>query len=248
MQQWDDDVMGEREIAEGVKKLPYFKVVADEPMSERNDGTRDIGELYPFLICGGTNTERYYFMHINDKTNYKFKIKPKYFGNESNYTEAFPKRIKEILSTNNDVKIFCVFDWDTIYGDEAKLKKHEVFEEQFKEEISNGTVTVCPSMPSIEYWFLLHFVDDTKLLKNYGKVASVLAPYLKPCFSNKTKSLKKLLKSEKYLKDVAWVESLCANGKLALAIERAEKNIKVAEAADKLKNQSYSYVYKVFKR
>ena len=53
---------------------------------------------------------------------------------------------------------------------------------------------------------------------------------------------------EKYLKDVAWVESLCANGKLALAIERAEKNIKVAEAADKLKNQSYSYVYKVFKR
>ena len=59
---------------------------------------------------------------------------------------------------------------------------------------------------------------------------------------------KKLLKSEKYLKDVAWVESLCANGKLALAIERAEKNIKVAEAADKLKNQSYSYVYKVFKR
>lgn len=204
--------MGEREIAEGVEKLPYFKVVADELMSEQNDGTRDIGELYPFLICGGTNTERYYFMHINDKTNYKFNIKPKYFG------------------------------------DEAKLKKHEVFEEQFKEEISSGTVTVCPSMPSIEYWFLLHFVDDTKLLNNYGKVASVLAPYLKPCFSNKTKSLKKLLKSEKYLKDVAWVESLCANGKLALAIERAEKNIKVAEAADKLKNQSYSYVYKVFKR
>lgn len=218
--------MGERDIAEGVEKLPYFKVVADELMSEQNDGTRDIGELYPFLICGGTNTERYYFMHINDKTNYKFNIKPKYFGDESNYTEAFPKRIKEILSANNDVKIFCVF----------------------KEEISSGTVTVCPSMPSIEYWFLLHFVDDTKLLNNYGKVASVLAPYLKPCFSNKTKSLKKLLKSEKYLKDVAWVESLCANGKLALAIERAEKNIKVAEAADKLKNQSYSYVYKVFKR
>ena len=51
--------MGERDIAEGVEKLPYFKVVADELMSEQNDGTRDIGELYPFLICGGTNTERY---------------------------------------------------------------------------------------------------------------------------------------------------------------------------------------------
>ena len=233
-QQWDD-VMEERIIAEGVEKLPYFKVVADDPMLEQNDGMRDMGELYPFLICGGTNTERYYFMHINDKTNYKFNIKPKYFGDESNYTEVFPKRIKEVLSANNDVKIFCVFDWDTIYGDEVKLKKHEAFEEQFKEEISNGTVTVCPSMPSIEYWFLLHFVDDTKLLKNYGKVAGMLAPHLKPCFSDKTKPLKKLLKSEKYLKDVAWAENLCAGGKLALAIERAEKNIKAAEVADELK-------------
>ena len=40
MQQWDDEVMGERDIAEGVEKLPYFKVVADELMSEQNDGDR----------------------------------------------------------------------------------------------------------------------------------------------------------------------------------------------------------------
>ena len=65
-QQWDD-VMEERKIAEGVEKLPYFKVVADDPMLEQNDGMRDMGELYPFLICGGTNTERYYFMHINKR-------------------------------------------------------------------------------------------------------------------------------------------------------------------------------------
>lgn len=83
--------MGEREIAEGVKKLPYFKVVADEPMSEQNDGTRDIGELYPFLICGGTNTERYYFMHINDKTNYKFNIKPKYLVMSRTIQKLFQK-------------------------------------------------------------------------------------------------------------------------------------------------------------
>lgn len=57
--------MGEREIAEGVEKIPYFKVVADEPMSEQNDGTRDIGELFPFLIYGGTNTERYYFRFLS---------------------------------------------------------------------------------------------------------------------------------------------------------------------------------------
>ena len=44
------------------------------------------------------------------------------------------------------------------------------------------------------------------------------------------------------------MENLCAEGKLATAIERAEKNIKAAVEAGKLVEQSYSYVYKVFKK
>ena len=52
---------------------------------------------------------------------------------------------------------------------------------------------------------------------------------------------------EKYLKDSTWVKNLCADGKLDTAIKRAEDNIKTAEEAGDLKNQSYSYVYKVFK-
>ena len=240
--------MEERKIAKGIEKRPYFEAVAVVPVPEQDDGTREMGELYPFLISGGTNTERFYFIHINDKTNYKFNIRPRYFGDESNYTEAFPKRIREVMSANNDAKIYCVFDWDTIYGDETKLKKHEAFEKQFKEEISNGTVTICPSMPSIEYWFLLHFVDYTKLMKSYGEVAEVLAPYLKPCFPNGTTPLKKLLKKKKNLEDSKWVENLCANEKLALAIERAKINIDTAVADGKLQEQSYSYVFKVFKR
>lgn len=154
--------MEKREITESVERKPYFGTTITTSVQEQEDGTREMGKLYPFLISGGTNTERYYFTHINDKTDYKFNIRPRYFGNESNYTELFAKRIREVLSVNDDVKIFCVFDWDTIYGNEKKLKKHMDFEEQFRTEISNGTVTICPSMPSIEYWFLLHFVDYTK--------------------------------------------------------------------------------------
>lgn len=186
-------------------------------------------------------------MHVNDVTSYKFNVKPKYFGDESNYTDVFPVRIKEILERNHDAKIFCVFDWDTIFGDETKQKKHAAFEAQFKEEIADGIVTVCPSMPSIEYWFLLHFTDSTTLLKTYSKVANLLAPYLKPCFSGEGIPLKKLLKSEKHLQDATWVQNLCADGKLEKAIERAEDNIKAAEADGTLKEQSYSYVYQAFK-
>lgn len=240
--------MKKREIAEGVEKQPYFETVASIPEPEQYDGTRELKELYPFLISGGKNTERYYFMHINDKTDYKFNIKPKYFGDESSYTEVFPKRIKEILSVNNDAKIFCVFDWDTVYENETNLKKQKAFEQQFQEEILHGIVVLCPSMPSIEYWFLLHFVDDTKLLKNYREISNVLAPYLKPCFVNPKTPFGKLLKSEKCLKDATWVERLCTDGKLNEAIGRAEKNIDVAIVSGELDKQSYSYVYKVFKR
>ena len=72
--------------------------------------------LAPFIVSGGRNTERYYFVHVNDLSiKYRFNIRPKYFGDESAYTEVFPLRIKEILSKNTDAKIFCVFDMDTIY-------------------------------------------------------------------------------------------------------------------------------------
>ena len=238
--------MEERELAEVVEQQQYFEAVP-APSPEEDEGTRDMGPLYPFLISGGTNTERYYFTHINDTTEYKFNIRPKYFADESNYTEAFPKRIKEILNANTDPKIFCVFDWDTIYGIDAKIKKHEDFEKQFRTEIDNGNVVICPSMPSIEYWFLLHFEDKTDLLKDYRAISNILAPYIKPCFADPTKNLKKLLKQEKYLQDSTWVKNLCSDGKLNAAIERAEDNIKAAEDAGELKNQSYSYVYKAFK-
>lgn len=237
-----------RELSEEVTKTPYFEAAAAVSTPTQDTGTREMGKLYPFLISGGSNTERHYFTHINDKTDYKFNIRPKYFGEESNYTRVFPKRIQEILNTNNDVKIFCVFDWDTIYGNKTNLEKHKAFEVQFKKEISNGSVTLCPSMPSIEYWFLLHFLDYTKLLKNYGEVATRLAPYLKQCFSNPKTPIKKLLKTEKFLKDAMWVEKLCADGKLSTAIERAEKNIDKAIAEGKLEKQSYSYIYKIFKK
>ena len=238
--------MEERELAEVVEQQQYFEVVP-APSPEEDEGTRDMGPLYPFLISGGTNTERYYFTHINDTTEYKFNIRPKYFADESNYTEAFPKRIKEILNANTDPKIFCVFDWDTIYGIDAKIKKHEDFEKQFRTEIDNGNVVICPSMPSIEYWFLLHFEDKTDLLKDYRAISNILAPYIKPCFADPTKNLKKLLKQEKYLQDSTWVKNLCSDGKLDTAIKRAEDNIKAAEEAGDLANQSYTYVYKAFK-
>ena len=234
--------MARRQLGDVIEQERYFETV---PVIEEDEGTRELGEQYPYIISGGTNTEKYYFTHINDTTNYKFIIKPEYFADESNYIEAFPKRIHKIMSSNVDAKIFCVFDWDVIFGNEKKLRKHKGFEKQFQIEISNGHLIMCPSMPSIEYWFLLHFEDYKSILKNYRKVSSRLSSY-KSYFLDPSKRLKKLLKMEKYLKNPAWVIALCADGKLEIAIKRAKDNINAAIAANDLENQSFSFVYKVF--
>ena len=238
--------MEKKELGEDIEQQ-YFESVPT-PSAEMDEGTRDM-VLYPFVISGGKNTEHFYFKHISEKTDYKFIIKPEFFGDESNYTEVFPKRITEILNKNNDAQIFCVFDWDTTYGRKKQLEKHEAFVNQFKTEIDTGIVTVCPSMPSIEYWFLLHFENRTQLIKTCGRtMQNLLTPYMSPLFPDTNgKKLLSVLKGEEYVKDSGWVVKLCENGKLADAIQRAENNIKAAEATGDLEKQSYSFVYLLFK-
>lgn len=239
--------MEKRELAEVVKQQQYFETV-EAPSPEQDLGTREMGPLYPFLISGGTNTERYYFTHINSTTDYKFNIRPEYFGNESSYPEIFPERIKNIIRDNVGAKVFCVFDMDTVFCNETNKDRHNAFVEEIKEELDNETVVLCPSMPSIEYWFLLHFENKTDLIKSCGtKMQKLLSPYMSPYFPFANKKLINLLKDKKYIASQDWVVKLCADGKLYDAIKRAEENIKAAIEANDLENQSYSYVYKVFK-
>ena len=237
--------MKERDLGESVEQKRFFETV-DLPSTGQDEGTRDMTPLLPFVVSGGQNTERYYFIHISNLTDYKFKIVPEYFGDESNYTEVFPKRIKGILEKNTDAKIFCVFDWDTIFDNEDNLNKHKAFESEIQTDIDNGSVILCPSMPSIEYWFLLHFENHTQLIKSNGNAIGFLAPHIKSWFSS-DKKLSGILKSEKYIQSPHWVEKLCSDGKLELAIERAETNINIAKENNELDNQSYTYVYKLFK-
>ena len=240
--------MEKRELRETIEQKRFFEAVPASALPEQDEGKRDMGPLYPFLISGGKNTERWYFAHINDITDYKFNIIPKYFGDESGYTEVFPNRIKSILEKNVDAKIFCVFDWDTIFDNETNKEKHRAFEEELQSEIENGTVILCPSMPSIEYWFLLHFENHTNLIKSCGKkLQSLLSSHMMPYFTGSDKKLLNLLKDNNYIKNGEWVKNLCADGKLQLAIQRAEENINTAIKNSDLNNQSYTYVYKLFK-
>lgn len=237
--------MARKKLALEAKPKRYFKAIRD--FSGQDQGTREMYPLHPFVISGGKVTERYYFQHLSNVTEYKFQIEPKYFGKESNYTIEFPKYIRKILKGNPDAKIFCVFDWDTVHGNNTNLKKHKDFKSHFKEAMDKGHVVLCPSMPSIEYWFLLHFCNITRLIPTCEEAAKLLQPHMNKYFSQKEVDLFKTLKNEQAVKKTAWVIALCADGKLKLAIKRAENIINAAKAADDLENQSFSFIYKVFK-
>jgi hypothetical protein len=234
-----------RDLAKEVKQLKYFESQIEK---SSNEGTKEMAPLLPFVISGGKNTEYYYFKHINTIKGKIFNIIPEYFGEESNYTKEFLMRINNILQAGKDAKIFCVFDYDTIYKYPTNQQNHKEFEENIKSNIGGGNVVLCPSMPSIECWFLLHFKNSTDLIKTCGnKMNGLLTGYMKSYFPKSNKKIIDILKSEKYVKEPQWVKELCANRKLETAIKRAEENIEKALASNALEEQSYSYVYKVFK-
>lgn len=99
-------------------------------------------------------------------------------------------------------------------------------------------------MPSFEFWLLLHFTDYEGLLKNYSKVANILAPYLKPYFNHTTVSFKNLIKQDKYLKDSAWVKLLLDEGRLEDAVERAK--VCLSREINENGKHSYTKVFKAF--
>jgi hypothetical protein len=229
----------ERKLAEEIKQPKFFD---GKTAVSYGEGKRDLFPLLPFIISGGEKTELYYFQHINTIKGTSFNIEPKYFGKESNYTKKFPKRISEILQKHNDAKIFCVFDFDTVYDNDANKTRHENFVKNIKDNIDKGIVVLCPSMPCIEYWFLLHFEDNNALYKTCSDLNEPLK-IMREYFSNahSQDKITDTLKTGNYIKDKDWVEKLCADGKLENAIKRAERNDNNQE------NHSYSKVYKIFK-
>ena len=84
---------------------------------------------------------------------------------------------------------------------------------------------ICDSLPSIEYWFLLHYANTNKY---YGTSERVI--------QDLRKHITNFDKTEAFLSKQKWVDGLCTDGQLITACNRA-----VAFAED---GESYSNVWK----
>jgi hypothetical protein len=173
------------------------------------------------VIIGAGLTERWYFSHLQFHFNLKIKIRPRFFGNENITT--LEKRIIQVLS--NEGIAVVIFDADVSTWNDAEKARLIALKKKYEK---SKRVILCDSQPSIEYWFLLHYLNTNRFFGTSKAVVDELVKYVE-----------RFEKTNDFLRNPKWVEDLCNNGKLKDALERA---ISYGE-----QGPSYSNVWKAIK-
>lgn len=173
------------------------------------------------VIIGAGLTERWYFSHLQFHFNLKIKNRPRFFGNENITT--LEKRIIQVLS--NEGIAVVIFDADVSTWNDAEKARLIALKKKYEK---SKRVILCDSQPSIEYWFLLHYLKTNRFFGTSKAVVDELVKYVE-----------RFEKTNDFLRNPKWVEDLCNNGKLKDALERA---ISYGE-----QGPSYSNVWKAIK-
>ena len=156
-------------------------------------------------IIGAGITEQWYFTHLKALRGYRVKIRPRFFGTET--AAGLDKKIEEVL--RDEGIAICVFDADVSTWNETECKKLAALQKKYE---GNASVVLCDSMPSIEYWFLLHFKHTTRHFGTSKAVINELKKYI-PQYD----------KTEQFLGNQKWVEEMTGEGRQEQACEYADK-------------------------
>lgn len=172
------------------------------------------GDVY---VIGEGITEQYYFTHLKYLKKYKCVVKPRFFG-KADITQI-DKTVEKLLL--GGVNVICVFDADVSERNATEKEKLKQFRQKYQE---NSDVLICDSLPSIEFWFLLHYIKTNKHFSNSKAVMKEL-----------NKFISDYVKTENYLINNQWVEQLK---------ERLDKACRNAKSLEKCEGGSYSNIYK----
>lgn len=170
----------------------------------RKQELRPIAPLRPIAVGAGI-TEFWYLKHIKPALGLKVDIFPRLFGRES--MPDINKHIETGLA--NGRKVICLFDEDVSQWNDIEKQRLRELHNRYD---SNPQVVIASSMPSIEYWLLLHYKDTNKYYGTSAKVIKDLIRYI-PGFD----------KREQFLSNPAWVTNLLKDNKLSIAEARAKK-------------------------
>ncbi len=156
------------------------------------------------IVVGAGITEYWYLKHLKKALGYKYVLKPSLFGDES--MQTIQNRITEGLESG--ASIICVFDEDVSQWNDSEKKRMDEIHRKYDH---HNSVIIASSMPSIEYWLLLHFENTNRYFGSSAKVIESLKKYLVG-----------FDKKEHFLKQEKWLMSLIKDNKMQLAYERAK--------------------------
>lgn len=156
-------------------------------------------------IIGEGATERYYFTHLKRLRGYNYVCKPRNFTEQT--FDEMQKQIDRVLADNGIA--VCVFDADVTRTRPAEKIKYDDMRRKYAK---NPSVILCDSMPSIEFWFLLHYLNTNRYFATSDEVIAVLRRFI-PEFS----------KHQSFLSKEVWVSELLINDKMNQAITRAKE-------------------------
>lgn len=166
--------------------------------------TKTRREPMPTIIGAGI-TEQRYFTHLKGLFDYRIKVKPRFFGNET--ADGMAKKIAEVIAEGGTA--ICVYDADVSTWNEIERDKLDRLKATYAK---NKQVILCDSMPSVEYWFLLHYERTNRHFGTSGAVIQELKKHISDY--NKT---------EKFLENRKWVADMCGEGKLDQALMRTKQ-------------------------
>lgn len=170
-------------------------------------------------IVGEGLTEYYYFKHLKGLFNYVCTIKPRFCKNTC--IKEMDATISQLLEA--DATVICVFDADNSLRNKSESDQLQALKKKYK---SSKNVIFCDSMPSIEYWFLIHYSETRSGFASSKEVTTALK-----------KHIRNFKKTKKFLEKHQWVKKMSVtDGNLNKAIQWA------SSAPDN--SSSYSKIYR----
>lgn len=169
------------------------------------------------FIIGEGLTEKLYFQHLKKLKGYSCVVRPRFFSSK-NSIYYLEKRTMELLMA--DVTVICAFDADVAQRNDGERERLQNFVKKYRDD---DKVIICDSLPSIEFWFLLHFKKTNKHFPNYNAIRDELRKYI-PGYD----------KTDKFLIQDKWIKTL---------IDRQDSAIKNGKSLNS-GDGSYSNIYK----
>lgn len=154
-------------------------------------------------VIGEGLTEQYYFRHIRSIFGYRYILKPYFFGTTS--LKEMELKINEVVEGNGIA--VCVFDVDVASRNVAEQRKLNRLLHKYERK---PNVIFCESMPSIEFWFLIHYQNTNRHFNDAAAVERELKRHLE-----------NYEKTEHFLERDHWMRELSGDEKLIGAIVRA---------------------------